>query len=253
MTDTPEPASVVTRTNKDAARKGKARPERSSASKGAHAAMWTAVMIMGAITLIPITGYAQQEIQTWSLLQADEAGINRALAEDWKHSGSASYVEAISELSLDLPKPDLDVAKTAAERATSLDASRAHAWAAQAWFEYTKAGSVNPAVLDMLTKSMDACPFCDEALLRWRFNFVLANWAAIPEPLRVRAFEQADLLRWSGDNQLFLAEMGAKARQAGIPFDTYRAAVKTPVRTVDLVPAPAPIALPAAAPTPPGG
>lgn len=81
---------------------------------------------------------------------------------------------------------------------------------------------------------MDACPLCSQELIAWRFNFVLANWTSIPDPLRRRAFEHADLLRWIGPNAEFLAEMRVKAKQNGIPFDEYRAAVATPVRTWDI-------------------
>ena len=59
----------------------------------------------------------------------------------------------------------------------------------------------------------------------------------IPEALRRKAFEHADLLRWVGPNTEFLAEMRIKADQNGIPFDTYRAAVNTPARTRDIGPA----------------
>lgn len=217
--------------------------------------MWTALMIAGALTLIPISQYARQEMATWTLLEADDAGIRNAIAGDWAHSGSADYVETVSELSLHLQKADTATAYAAAQRATKLDGSRANAWATLAWLEYSKAKTVTPAVLDLLTKSMDACPMCNQDLIRWRFNFVLANWAAIPEPLRVRAFEQADVLRWTGDNHLFLADMGIKANQAGIAFDKYRMAVNTPVRTLDLglAPEPAAPASPPAAPAAPGG
>ena len=54
---------------------------------------------------------------------------------------------------------------------------------------------------------MDACPLCSDELISWRLNFVLANWGAIPEALRRKAFEHADLLRWVGPNTEFLAEM----------------------------------------------
>jgi hypothetical protein len=57
----------------------------------------------------------------------------------------------------------------------------------------------------------------------------------MPEPMRRRAFEHADLLRWIGPNAEFLAEMRVKAKQNGIPFDDYRAAVETPVRTWDIM------------------
>ena len=58
----------------------------------------------------------------------------------------------------------------------------------------------------------------------------------MPEAIRARAFEHADLLRWIGPNAEFLAEMRYKAGLNGIPFDTYRAQVKTPAPAWDIAP-----------------
>src|SRR5262245_3818690 len=127
MADTPE---VVTRTSPHSALKAQLRrKERSSASKGGRAAVWTAVMLIGAATLLPILRYAQQEMDVWGLLQGERSNVNHAL-NDWLNSGSADYVETVSELSLDLPKPDAAIAYSAAKRATTIDSSRAYAWAA---------------------------------------------------------------------------------------------------------------------------
>jgi hypothetical protein len=242
MADLSDPSNIVTRTSSDGAMKLASRRQHSPASKAGQAAMWAALMVAGALTLIPICTFAEQQMKTWALLRAEEAEVRAAIAGDWANSVSADYVETVSELSLSLPQADTATAYAAAERATGLDASRAHAWARLAWLDYSKDKKVTPAVLDRLAKSMDACPMCDQDLMRWRFNFVLANWRAIPEPLRARSFEQADLLRWTGNNHLFLADMSLKANRAGIAFDKYRMAVNTPVRTLDLgfAPPPAP-------------
>ena len=165
------------------------------------------------------------------------AGVTQALQHDWSHSTAPDYVETLAELAMQMPVADTGSAYVAASRATELDSSRAFAWAQLAYLETRRAsGKVNEASLNALTRSMDACPLCDDTLIGWRLNFVLANWTAIPEPLRKRAFEQADVLRWIGPNAEFLAEMRIKARQNGIPFDAYRAAVNTPARTWDIGP-----------------
>ena len=149
---------------------------------------------------------------------------------------AAAWLETLAELALQVEPQDTDHALMAAVRATRRDPSRAGAWALQAYLETRKAKQVNAAALDALSKSMAACPLCSQELIRWRFNFVLANWAAIPDGIRRQAFEHADILRWMGDNAQFLAEMRIKAQQAGIPYDEYRSAVDTPVRTWDLAP-----------------
>jgi hypothetical protein len=181
-----------------------------------------------------------QEIETWSLVNANEDGIIQALGSDWSSSTSPDYLEALAEQGLGLAKPPVDTVRAAARRAVELDPSRASAWAQLAYLEAKQAGKVNPASIDALTKSMAACTMCDEELIRWRFNFVLANWVAMPEAVRRQAFEQADLLRWIGPNAEFLAEVRVKALQNGIPFDAYRAAVNTPIRTWDIGPGPRP-------------
>ncbi|MDP3495520.1 MAG: hypothetical protein Q8R82_20630 [Hyphomonadaceae bacterium] len=200
--------------------------------------IWVGLLAMGVAAIAPISHFTLQEAETAMLLQADNASAARAIEQDWSQSTSPDYVETLAELGMQMPVVDTGSAYVAASRATELDPSRAFAWAQLAYIEAQRAsGKVNAASLHALTQSMDACPLCDDALISWRFNFVLTNWASIPETLRVRAFEQADVLRWIGPNAEFLAEMRAKARQSGIPFDAYRAAVNTPARTWDIGPA----------------
>lgn len=226
-----------------AARSRPGRKEGSRARTAGSLTIWSSLIAAGILALAPIAQFASHEIDIAMLVRADNAAVADALAQDWPHSASAAKLETLSELSLQLPTPDTGSAYAAAQRATQIDPSRPFAWANLAWLESKRAsGRVNQASLDALTKSMDACPLCSEDLIRWRFNFVLANWREMPEGIRRRAFEQADLLRWIGPNAEFLADMRTRARQAGIPFDAYRAAVNTPVRTWDIGPAQAGLA-----------
>jgi hypothetical protein len=201
-----------------------------------RAVLWAAILLVGAATLLPITAFASRELKTWSLVNADDATIRSELASVRAERASADWLETLAELGLEIEPQDAERAMRAAASATDKDPSRARAWALQAYLEYRRAKQVNPAVLEALSKSMAACPFCSEELVRWRFNFVLANWTAIPDDIRRNAFEQADILRWMGDNGEFLAEMRIKATQAGIPYDERRSAVNTPARTWDLAP-----------------
>jgi len=209
----------------------------SRARTAASVFMWIGLMAAGVAAIAPIAHFTQQEAETVLLLQADAAGVTRAIEQDWSKSASPDYVETLAELGMQMPVVDTGSAYVAASRATELDPSRAFAWAQLAYLETRRAsGKVNEASLAALTRSMDACPLCDDALIGWRLNFVLTNWNTMPETLRKRAFEQADVLRWIGPNAEFLAEMRIKARQNGIPFDAYRAAVNTPARTWDIGP-----------------
>ncbi|HEX5007175.1 MAG TPA: hypothetical protein VFV70_08695 [Hyphomonadaceae bacterium] len=202
----------------------------------ARAVIWVIVILSAAVTVIPVFAFASRELSTWSLIQADEPAIRADLASEWPRRASASWLETLAELALQIEPQDTEHALLAAVRATRRDESRAGAWALQAYLESRKAKQVNAATLEALSQSMAACPLCSQELIRWRFNFVLANWAAVPDDIRRKAFEHADILRWMGDNGEFLAEMRIKAMQAGIPYDAYRSAVNTPVRTWDLAP-----------------
>lgn len=215
----------------------KTRRKPSRLGKAAGVVAWVGLLAVGIGAIAPLSHFTLQEIQSRLLLQADQSGIEDSLEQDWSHSTSPDYVETLSELAMQLPVVDTGSAYIAASRATELDASRAFAWAQLAYLETRRAsGKVNEASLNALIRSMDACPLCSEELIAWRFNFVLTNWYSIPDPIRSRAFEQADMLRWVGQNAEFLAEMRMKARKNGIPFDAYRAAVKTPARTWDIDP-----------------
>jgi hypothetical protein len=213
--------------------------EESRAKRACGFFAWIGLLAAGVGAVAPLSHFTLQEAQTLMLLQADDAAAAQALEQDWSDSASPDYVETLSELGLQIPVVDAGSAYVAAKLTTQLDPSRASAWATLAYLETKRAaGKVNQASLDALTKSMDACPLCSEDLIAWRLNFVLSNWAAVPEPLRRRAFEHADLLRWIGSNAELMAEMRIKARQNGIPFDAYRAAVNTPARTWDIGPSP---------------
>jgi len=158
------------------------------------------------------------------------------IEEGWIQSSWPDVLEATAEQSLRVSPADEGAAWLASKKAVEADPSRASAWAILAYVETRQAGAVNQPALDALASSMAACPLCDQALIRWRFNFVLAHWKDIPEELRRKAFEQADILRWMGQNAEFLAEMRYKAQLVGIPYDAYRAAVDTPARSWDIIP-----------------
>ena len=203
-----------------------------------RAGAWVALMALGIAAVIPMAWFAWERIDAWGLASAGVAQQRAALLSDWSGSQSPDYLETISEISLNQSIPDEGAAYVAAKRTVELDPSRGFAWASLAYLEFRNAGGkVNPAALENLTRSMDVCPLCDQSLIRWRLNFVLAHWADMPEALRKRAFEQADVLRWMGDNAEFLAEMRFKAQLKNIPFDEYRAAVDTPARSWDIAPA----------------
>lgn len=243
MADSTTLADVTTRSSAD--RVATPRPERSQSSIAGRFLLWIAIVAAGVAALAPLAGFASREMGAWALVYADDAAVRAELAREWPASTSAARLETLAELALQVDPKDPEAGMKAVERAVAADPSRAGAWTHLAYLEFVKARSINGAVLNALNRSMDACPICSEELIRWRFNFVLANWKSIPETLRRRAFEQADRLRWIGANSEFLAEMKMKAMLAGIPYERYRAEVDTPVRSWDLAPRTAVVARPA--------
>jgi hypothetical protein len=215
-----------------------------------RALLWIAVLAVGVVTLAPIVRYALVEIGNQSLAQASDAAVRQKLGQPLPKDAPADYFETLGELAMDVKPAQPAVALRAMQRAVALDPSRAFAWANIAWLETAPTGHVTPEAEKALEASMAACTMCDLDLVGWRFNFVLAHWADVPEATKRLAFEQADILRWKGDRAEFLAGMRIKAEAAGIPYSDYRSAVKTPVRKWELGPTvqlPAPAA-PAAAP-----
>lgn len=220
-------------------------PDRQQREKGSGVVaagrmlLWTAVLAVGALTLVPIIRYATVEIGDQSLAQAGDTTARQKATQKLPRYASADYFETIGELAMDVKPSQPAVALRAMQRAVEIDPSRGFAWANIAWLETDASGRISPEGQKALETSMRVCTLCDPDLVGWRFNFVLAHWAQMPEATRRLAFEQADMLRWKGDHAQFLAGMRIKAEAAGIPFAKYRDAVKTPVRNWQLGPAPA--------------
>ncbi len=241
-TSAARPADVIQRGRVEATLRAAAKAQPKKIKIDGRTALWGGIILAGLATLFPIVNFAGKELETWTLLQAGDASVKADLAHGGPAGASPAYLEMLAELGVQDATRNTDAAYAAAQRAVKADPSRAGAWAELAWLDYSKAGKVTPAALDALEQSMDACPVCNQDLIRWRFNFVLANWRDVPDDLRRRAFEQADILRWVGQNREFLGEMRVKAELAGIPFEAYRSAVKTPVRGWDLAPTPQAVA-----------
>jgi len=202
-------------------------------------ALWLGGMGLFTLVLAPIGDAIARELSLQAMVVADEAAMKVYRPVMPGLTPATDSFEAISEIALS--GHDIELALSAARQAVAADPDRAFVWARLAYLETEKAGRVVPAALDALGRSLDACPLCDEELIRWRFKYVLANWREIPEDLRKRTFESADILRWTGRNADFLAEMRIKSMADGVPFDAYRAAVASPVHTweMDYIEAPA--------------
>lgn len=219
-------------------RQAPSQPKGSSVVFAGRALLWMAVLAVGVVTLVPIVRFVSIEIGNQSLAQASNTVVRQKLTQPLPRFASADYFETLGELAMDAKPAQPAIALRAMQRAVAIDPSRAFAWADIAWLETAPAGRVTPDAQKALETSMTACTLCDPDLVGWRFSFVLAHWAEMPEATRRLAFEQADMLRWKGDRAEFLAGMRIKAEAAGIPYADYRSAVKTPVRSWELGPAP---------------
>ena len=189
-------------------------------------------MSLFALVLAPIGDAIAREISLQAMIVADEAAMETYRPIMPGVLPATDSFEAISEIALS--DDDIGLALSSARAAVAIDPDRAFVWARIAYLETEQSGKITPSALDALSHSLTACPLCDEELIRWRFRFVLSHWDAIPEDLRDRTFESADILRWTGRNADFLAEMRIKSMAAGVPFDEYRARVDSPVHTWEL-------------------
>ena len=72
-------SSVVTRGGVEGALRVAARQERSKTVLAGRAMLWTALLIIGGLTLVPIVRFAALELETWALLQADKFGASIAV------------------------------------------------------------------------------------------------------------------------------------------------------------------------------
>ena len=104
------------------------------------------------------------------------------------------------------------------------------AWAFLAFVKRQATDEFSSEVDADLKRSFETCPYCDKALLRWRFTLVLANWDDVSEENRLHAFSGADFLRWWHLDYDYLEEVRQAAIARNIPFDEYRRKIDTPAR-----------------------
>ncbi len=173
-------------------------------------------------------------LRTDMLVGASRAEARSHVAGEWPDGATGAYFETLGEWVELLDPEQRELALRAARRAVEADPDRAFAWARIAYFSGSETAASGEESVNALRASMTACPLCDAELVRWRFNHVLAHWDQMPDDVRRTAFTHADMLRWAGGNAEFLAEMRVKANNAGIPYDAYRAAVDTPVRSWEI-------------------
>lgn len=177
---------------------------------------------------------ASSHLRTDMLVGASRAEARAHVAGEWPEGATGAYFETLGEWVELLDPEQRELALRAARRAVEADPDRAFAWARIAYFSGSETEAAGEEAIDALRASMAACPLCDAELVRWRFNHVLAHWDQMPDDIRRTAFTHADMLRWTGGNAEFLAEMRVKANNARIPYDAYRAAVDTPVRSLEI-------------------
>ncbi|GAB5455369.1 MAG: hypothetical protein Hens2KO_15980 [Henriciella sp.] len=120
------------------------------------------------------------------------------------------------------------------QRALASSPHHPHAWALLSFLQARHAKAFDDQAESSLQKSFAYCPYCDRALLRWRFTFALQHWEKSNEETRMAAFSGADFLRWWYLDYEFLSTVRDAALLERIPFDEYRRRVNTPVRPNEL-------------------
>ncbi|MEQ9316480.1 MAG: hypothetical protein RLN72_11565 [Henriciella sp.] len=88
-----------------------------------------------------------------------------------------------------------------------------------------------------LARSFELCLLCDEDLVKWRIDLVIAFWDRTDEANRKAAFEGVDFARWWYLDGEYLEALERRAARRNIPYAAYRSAVDTPIRPEEIRPA----------------
>ena len=120
------------------------------------------------------------------------------------------------------------------QRALNISPHHPNAWALLSFLQARNARAFDDQAELSLKESFKRCPYCDRALLQWRYTFALQHWDHLDEETRIAAFSGADFLRWWYLDYEFLGRVREAALLRRIPFDEYRRRVNTPVRPNEL-------------------
>lgn len=223
------PAAARVQQSQDPVPDRAADPALSSPRAGAGArALWASVML-AAVALAGAAGSAALgRVEEYRLSRMTDPEFAAALAAPPQRP-SVDWLEYASERALLLSSPDVAQSRRLALAAVEADPKRAFAWARLAYLDAHN-GTAGPAVFEHLQRSIDACPACDESLIRWRLNFVLKHWDAAPEAIRTAVFSHAAALAPSPVNEDFLASARIRSNAAGLPFDASLAAALAEVK-----------------------
>ncbi|MBU6319689.1 MAG: hypothetical protein KGS00_08555 [Alphaproteobacteria bacterium] len=187
---------------------------------------WAVLLVMLFIALLGNLAATGRAFATHKIVTAEGRSALDILSRPMPRGASADAYEAYSELVLAADPLATDLAALASEQVLERDSARPFVWARLAYSlsqSATAGGEPLPdRAVEALGRSMELCPVCSPDLVRWRFSFVLAHWSDIPDSLRRQAFRDSELLRRSGEDAEFFADLRAMARREGIPFDAYR-------------------------------
>jgi len=192
-----------------------------------------AVIVFAAL-IVPVWAGSSTllSIQRVSALQAgsiDPPSHAAILAQKQRVSHPQEWAET-ARLTANLGSENTARAISLLESALSAAPEDYQSWALLAFFRKQEDGNLSPEAALNLSKSIEACPYCSKSLLRWRFTFVLDNWDAVSEEVKLSAFSGADFLRWWHLDYDYLDQVRSEAISRSIPFDQYRLKVDTPAR-----------------------
>ena len=146
-----------------------------------------------------------------------------------KVAQASKWIETANLISAQSNAND-DLAIDLLEAALAVDPAHPDAWALLSFLNTRQAGRYTDASEQALQTSIKLCGYCDKALLKWRFTYVLQHWDAVSEDTRMAAFSGADFLRWWHLEYEYLGRLRRQSLARNIPFDEYREKVGTHVR-----------------------
>ncbi|MBI1340915.1 hypothetical protein GC169_12010 [bacterium] len=202
-------------------------PADTEAGAAARQVTWIALLALGGLSTALGAMAAFDSISDFGVTRMDDASFRSELASP-SPNASVDWLEYASERALALSPPDLEASRRMSALVLDADPSRAFTWARLAYLDWATDREMTPAAVSALDRSIQACPMCDDALVRWRLEFALANWDAVPEATRRAAFMHMAALPDTTANVEFTASARIRSNAAGIPFDAYLDDARSP-------------------------
>lgn len=167
------------------------------------------VLAVSALSMCSFTGDA---LRTYRLSTASDETVQAILADAKQPTRSSAYHEQLAERASGLETPDTFSAQENILKALAISSNSPYAWAHLAYLRTVRAGNVTSGAVEALGQSIRRCLYCDNELIRWRLEYMLANWDELPDGFQVHARQHADILKADPLQHSYLRDIIIRAR-----------------------------------------